>query len=51
MDDILKQIDRKFLPKTIFFTEISSAEIPMKFPFIAKPDEGERGIAVELIRD
>ncbi|MBS7332729.1 MAG: D-alanine--D-alanine ligase [Weeksellaceae bacterium] len=49
--DILKQIDRKFLPKTIFFTEISSAEIPMKFPFIAKPDEGERGIAVELIRD
>ena len=49
--DILKQIDPKYLPVTKFFSEISASEIPMNFPFIAKPDEGERGIAVELIRN
>lgn len=49
--DILKQIDPKFSPKTKFYKSISPTEIPMEFPFIAKPDEGERGIAVELIRN
>ena len=49
--DILKQIDLKYLPKTLFFDKIEPSQIPMNFPFIAKPDEGERGIAVELIRN
>ena len=49
--NILNQIDSKFKPKTLFFNEINENLIPLKFPFIAKPDEGERGIGVELIRD
>ena len=49
--DILKQIDPKYLPITYFFKEINAETIPLNFPFIVKPDEGERGIAVELIRD
>ena len=49
--DILRQIDPQYLPKTDFHVSISSHVIPMQFPFIAKPDIGERGIGVELIRD
>ncbi len=49
--NILNQIDSKFKPKTLFFNEINEYLIPLNFPFIAKPDEGERGIGVELIRD
>jgi len=49
--DLLNQIEGKFKPKTLFFKEISTETIPMDFPFIAKPDLGERGIGVELIRN
>ena len=49
--DLLNQIQEKFKPKTLFIKEITTQNPPMNFPFIAKPDKGERGIAVELIRD
>ncbi len=49
--DLLNQINENFKPKTLFYTEINHHNIPMPFPFIVKPDEGERGIGVELIRD
>lgn len=49
--DLLNQIDNQFKPKTLFFKEISPDLIPMAFPFIVKPDIGERGIGVELIRN
>lgn len=48
---ILNQIHERFKPKTLFFKSITTSNPPMDFPFIAKPDEGERGIAVELIRN
>ncbi len=49
--DLLKQIDPKYLPKTEFFSTIHSETKPFNFPFIVKPDLGERGIGVELIRN
>lgn len=49
--DLLKQIDPKYLPKTLFFNKIDKEILPFEFPFIAKPDLGERGIGVELIRN
>jgi hypothetical protein len=49
--DLLNQIDENYKPKTIFYKEIDQNTIPLAFPFIAKPDIGERGIGVELIRD
>jgi len=49
--DLLNQINDKYKPKTLFFKEISEKQIPLPYPFIAKPDIGERGIAVELIRN
>lgn len=49
--DILNQIDENFKPKTFFFDFLKEDKIPLQFPFIAKPDEGERGIGVELIRN
>lgn len=49
--DLLNQIDKKYKPRTLFFPTISADDIPMPFPFIAKPDVGERGIGVELIRN
>jgi Glutathione synthase/Ribosomal protein S6 modification enzyme (glutaminyl transferase) len=49
--DLLNQISDEFKPKTLFFKEITSLQQPFDFPFIVKPDEGERGIGVELIRN
>jgi hypothetical protein len=49
--DLLNQIDEKYKPKTVYFSEFTSQEIPFNFPFIAKPNIGERGIGVELIRN
>lgn len=48
---ILKQIPAEFKPKTEYvFTKSDQAKLP-KFPFVAKPDVGERGINVEIIRN
>ena len=49
--DLLNQIEEKYKPKTVFFEEFTSQKIPFDFPFIAKPNIGERGIGVELIRN
>ena len=49
--DLLNQIDENYKPKTSFFKEFTTQEIPFDFPFIAKPNLGERGIGVELIRN
>ncbi len=49
--DLLNQIDKNYKPKTIFFEEFTTQENPFDFPFIAKPNLGERGIGVELIRN
>ena len=48
---LLNQIDPKYLPKTLFYKKIESDNPPLPFPFIAKPDIGERGVGVELIRN
>lgn len=55
--DILKQLDPKYLPKTMLFEEVYSKEQVLQkmrqenisFPVILKPDEGERGWKVEKI--
>ena len=49
--DLLHQIDENYKPKTVFYEEFTTQEIPFTFPFIAKPNMGERGIGVELIRN
>lgn len=49
--DLLNQIDEIYKPKTFFFKEFIDQNIPFEFPFIAKPNVGERGFNVELIRD
>lgn len=49
--DLLNQIDENYKPKTVFFKEFTSQKLPFEFPFIAKPNLGERGIGVELIRN
>ena len=49
--DLLNQIKDIYKPTTLFYKEITADIIPMDFPFIAKPDIGERGIGVELIRN
>jgi len=49
--DLLNQIEEKYKPKTYFFPELTNQTIPFPFPFIAKPNTGERGIGVELIRN
>lgn len=49
--DLLNQIHENYKPKTLFLKNINEKNIPLNFPFIAKPDLGERGIGVELIRD
>ena len=48
---ILQQIPDEFKPKTnILFTK-NENEIPFKFPFVVKPDHGERGVNVEVIKN
>ena len=57
--DILRQLDEKYLPRTILFNHLpSTKEIlsametqGLSFPIILKPDEGERGWKVEKITD
>jgi hypothetical protein len=55
----LKHIPREFKPKTIYVTKelpfqlILSrlSDFELSFPLIAKPDRGERGVGVAVIRD
>lgn len=49
--DLLNQIEEDYKPKTVFFEEFTTQKLPFNFPFIAKPNLGERGIGVELIRN
>jgi hypothetical protein len=48
--DILKQIPQEFLPETQFISHKNQLRTALTFPFIAKPDWGERGVNVELIQ-
>lgn len=47
---ILDQIPSRFKPKTRFYKTKSDLEQLPEFPFVVKPDFGERGVNVELIR-
>lgn len=57
--DTLKDIDSKYLPKTAFVSELDGLQDVRKylkqkkifFPFICKPNVGERGLNVEIIRN
>lgn len=49
--EILKQIPEEFIPKTEFIKHKNQIKILPKFPFIVKPDLGERGVNVEVIRN
>lgn len=46
---ILKQIPNRFKPKTFYLKEKNTTPLPLPFPFVVKPDIGERGKNVELI--
>lgn len=56
---IFKMIPKKYFPKTIFISENNSKEETLsainnsgiKYPFIAKPDRGERGWGIRKISD
>lgn len=48
---ILNQIPDEFKPKTQFIPDKNGTETLPDFPFIVKPDLGERGVNVEVIRD
>jgi len=51
---ILQQIPQEFIPKTYHIQnkdEIQKIDLGGAFPFIVKPDSGERGVNVELIRN
>tara|TARA_R110002124_G_scaffold188441_4_gene355636 strand:+ start:5491 stop:6525 length:1035 start_codon:yes stop_codon:yes gene_type:complete len=55
----LKKLPENLIPKTVFLQSGASLDTALKaletqnidFPIIAKPDRGERGTAVKLIRD
>ena len=57
--DILKKIDPKYLPKTLFFKKLTPCEnvtqelknIELEFPIIVKPNVGERGNEVEKVEN
>ena len=49
--EIIDQIPVDFKPKTQFFKQKYDLKILPEFPFIAKPDVGERGKNVELIKN
>ena len=49
--DLINQIDEQYKPKTLFYSSYNNEKIPLDFPFIVKPNTGERGIGVELIRN
>ncbi len=52
--DVLKQINQAFLPKTLFVDtthpDVEAIKSSVGLPFICKPDIGERGKGVSLIR-
>lgn len=47
---ILAQIPAEFLPKTQLISHKSQLQ-PLEFPFVVKPNLGERGINVEIIKN
>ncbi|SMC63244.1 hypothetical protein SAMN06296427_10526 [Moheibacter sediminis] len=47
--DILKQISPEFVPKTDFISNKTDFKNLWEFPFVVKPDIGERGVNVEVI--
>ena len=57
--EILKKTDSRFIPKTIFFKDIPDLETTLgktyeaniRFPFVVKPDIGQGGWLIDLIRD
>jgi hypothetical protein len=49
--NIIRQIPESYKPKTEFvFTKSNYSQLP-SFPFVAKPDIGERGVNVEIIKN
>lgn len=48
---IIQQIPNEFKPKTILISTKKENEIPFEFPFVLKPDFGERGVNVEVIKN
>lgn len=49
--NLLNQIGDAYKPKTKFYPKATINDVPFGFPFIVKPDVGERGIGVELIQN
>jgi len=49
--EILKQIPTEFRPETTFLPHKNQLRSLPDFPFVAKPDTGERGVNVEVIRN
>jgi hypothetical protein len=57
--NILQKINPRFLPRTIFYSStpgadkvlVDTATAGIKFPFIVKPDIGQGGWLIELIRN
>lgn len=49
--DFLKNIPTAYLPKTLYLSEVRSSTLPLKTPFVAKPNLGERGTGVEIIKN
>lgn len=47
---LLEQLPDEFKPLTIFIHKKKDHIKPLEFPFIVKPDLGERGVNVELIQ-
>lgn len=48
--EILKQIPEEFIPKTEFISHKNEFKNTWNFPFVVKPDLGERGVNVEVIK-
>lgn len=49
--EILKQIPLEFIPRTEFISDKNHFFPLPEFPFVVKPDLGERGVNVEIIRN
>lgn len=48
---VIEQIPENFKPKSIFISKKNSTTSLLPFPFVAKPNFGERGVNVEIIRN
>ena len=48
--EVLNQLPAEVIPKTYFLKHKNEGENLLSFPFIVKPDFGERGVNVKLIR-